>query len=398
MIQIEKKEKCCGCTACYSVCPQKAIEMKADEEGFKYPQVHREKCINCGLCDKVCPITNKQIPDTDQPLKAYVVRNKKESTLLNSASGGFFSALAEYVISKNGYVFGAVYGEHMRVYHWGTHTLDGITRFRSSKYVQSDLENVFLEVKNLLDLGRLVCFSGTPCQIEGLKWFLRKDYNNLITVDLICHGVPSPMLWDKYIETQKERYKSEIVEINFRNKDYGYHNSTLKINFENGRIHHGSSRNDAMMKCFFGEIASRPSCYSCPFKYARHESDFTIFDAWHGAQLVGRPDDEKGYTHLFVQTEKGLNILENLNKRIEMAEVDPEKAIEWDGPMVRRSAKPHKNRYCFLKEVNVYGIDKAVEKYIPISKKDVLLVSTKGILYKLGILKMLQRFAKKLHI
>ena len=398
MIEIKKKEECCGCTACYSVCPKNAITMQADEEGFQYPMVDVDKCVNCGLCEKVCPIKNKQVPEIDQPLKAYVVRNTKESALLNSASGGFFSALGEYIISKKGYVFGVVYDENMRVCHWGTNTLNGITRFRSSKYVQSDLGNVFSEVQNLLDSGELACFSGTPCQIEGLKRFLRKDYNNLITVDLICHGVPSPMLWDRYIETQKERNKSRIVEINFRSKDYGYHNSTLKIHFEDGKIHHGSSRNDAMMKCFFGEIASRPSCYNCAFKYSKHESDFTLFDAWHGAQLVGQADDEKGYTHLFVQTEKGRDLLDKLHNGIAMVEVDPEIAIELDGPMVRQSAKPHKNRHCFLKEVNVSGIDKAVEKYIPISKKDKLLVSTKGILYKLGILKKIQRLAKRLHI
>ena len=396
MIEIKKKEDCCGCTACYSVCPKKAITMQADEEGFQYPLVDSDKCVNCGLCEKVCPTKNKQVPETDQPMKAYVVRNKKESTLLNSASGGFFSALGEYIISKKGYVFGVVYDENMRVCHWGTNTLNGITRFQSSKYVQSDLKNVFSDVQNLLNLGELVCFSGTPCQIEGLKRFLRKDYSNLITVDLICHGVPSPMLWDKYIETQKERNKSRIVKINFRSKDYGYHNSTLKINFENGRIHHGSSRNDAMMKCFFGEIASRPSCYNCAFKYSRHESDFTIFDAWHGAQLVGQADDEKGYTHLFVQTGKGETYLNEIQNGLKIFEEDYNKAIVLDGTMVFESAKPHKNRAVFLKCVKEEGLEAAMKRYIPIRKKDVIIVSTKSLLHRLGLLNTAKKIVGKM--
>lgn len=398
MIEIKEKDKCCGCTACYSVCPKGAIQMEADDEGFKYPVINKGICIDCGLCEKVCPIINKETPQNDQPLRAYVIRNSDNDALKNSASGGFFSAIAEYIISMNGFVFGAIYDEKWRVCHWGTNRLEEIKRFRSSKYVQSDMGKVFIEIRELLDLNRVVCFSGTPCQVEGLKRFLRKDYDNLITVDLICHGVPSPMLWDKYITMQKKRYKSRISDINFRSKDYGYHNSTLKISFENGKTHHGSSRNDAMMRCFFGEIASRPSCYNCAFKQPRHESDFTIFDAWHGAELVGNVDDEKGYSHLFVQSKKGQDLLDKLLNRIMVVEVEAEKAIELDGPMVRHSAKPHKNRYCFLKEVNVSGIDKAVKKYIPISKKDKLLVSTKGILYKLGILGKVQRLAKQLHI
>lgn len=398
MIEIKEKEKCCGCTACFSVCPKEAITMRADEEGFQYPYVDDDKCINCGLCERVCPILNKEPPEIDQPLKAYVVRNKDREALKYSASGGFFSAVAEYVIAMGGCVYGAIYDENMVVRHWGTQRREDIARFRSSKYVQSDINGVFEEIQARLQENMLVCFSGTPCQVEGLKKYLRKEYKNLITVDLICHGVPSPMLWEQYVKSQQTKYKSEIVSANFRNKDYGYQNSTLKLSFKNGKEHHGSSRNDEMMRCFFGEISSRPSCYNCSFKFAKHESDFTIFDAWHGAKLIGQTDDNKGYTHLFVQTERGQYVLQQLKNSLDMVEIDAEDAIRLDGPMVRKSAKPHKDRRYFLSCVYNQGIDAAVEKYIPISRKDRILVSTKGVLYRFGILKIIQKIAKKIHI
>lgn len=400
MIQITDKAKCCGCTACYNICPKKAIKMVEDEEGFLYPKVDTETCIKCGVCDKVCPITqNKNKDCKDMPLKAYVVRNKDEEILTNSASGGFFSAIAKYVLRKGGCVFGAIYNEKMEVVHYGTEREDELVKFQSSKYVQSALKDTFIEVGEKLFAGKLVCFSGTPCQVAGLKNWLSKDYDNLITVDLICHGVPSPLLWREYLKYQKKKFGSEIVDSNFRNKDYGYHNGTLKLNFKNKKIHHGSSRNDIMMKCFFGEISSRPSCYQCAFKQARHISDFTIFDCWHADKLVETiENDDKGYTNLFINSAEGLEILSQLKSYLDVYETDAELAIQYDGPMVRKSAVAHPMRDRFLKEISLNGLENAVKKYIPIFTKDRLIVSTKSMLYQLGLLQIAKNIAKKLHI
>lgn len=287
----------------------------------------------------------------------------------------------------------------MEVVHYGTGREDELVKFRSSKYVQSALTDTFIAVGEKLLEGKLVCFSGTPCQVAGLKNWLKKDYENLITVDLICHGVPSPLLWREYLKYQKKKFGSEIVGSNFRNKDYGYQNGTLKLNFKNKKNYHGSSRNDIMMKCFFGEIASRPSCYQCAFKQARHISDFTIFDCWHADKLVETiENDDKGYTNLFINSEEGLKILSQMKSYLYIYETDAELAIQYDGPMVKKSAVTHPMRDEFLKELSLYGLENAVKKYIPIFTKDRIIVSTKSILYQLGLLQTAKNIAKKLHI
>lgn len=224
MIKIIDKEKCCGCTACYSICPKKCITMEADSEGFKYPAVDVASCINCNLCEKVCPVqagfVKNRIIDT------YVVRNVDERILGESTSGGAFSAFALSFINKGGAVVGAVVSKDGTIKH--TMIQDNpefIKRFRGSKYVQSDLNKTYLQIKEKLDKNVSVLFSGTSCQVAGLRNFLKKDYDNLLTIEVICHGTPSPMLWEKYLDYQKSKKNSGISSISFRNKTYG---STLR--------------------------------------------------------------------------------------------------------------------------------------------------------------------------
>lgn len=193
MITIKDKSQCCGCWACENICPKNCISMKEDNEGFRYPEVNTKICIECGLCEKICPIQNTP-HNNNEITDSYVIQHKNNEIRRDSTSGGFFSAICDYVIAQNGYVFGAVYNEKMEVVHYGTNQKEEIKRFRGSKYVQSQIGNTYQETKSLLLKGYLVCFSGTPCQIAGLKNFLRKEYTNLITVDLVCRGNPSPLL------------------------------------------------------------------------------------------------------------------------------------------------------------------------------------------------------------
>ena len=401
MIEIKEKNECCGCYACYNKCPKHCIEMIADSEGFVYPKVDTSVCVECGVCENVCPMIHapKVTDNTDNPLIAYAIRNRKYDILNESASGGFFSAIAESVLKQNGIVFGVAFDSNFIVQHCAAENVQEAERFRTSKYVQSRIDDSYCTARKELQKGRLVCFSGTPCQIEGLRRYLGKDYENLILVDLVCHGVPSPKLWKEYRAFQEKKFASNIVSVNFRKKKYGYHSGLLEIVFSNGKKYYGSMRNDMMIKCFFSEISSRPSCYSCKFKHAKHSSDFTMFDSWHTSELVsGLIDDDKGYTNIFVQTEKGKNLIEELEDYIEIYPIDAEKAILLDGSMVRNSAIAHPKRYEFYEEFNSKSLEAAVSKFIPISTKDRFVIVFRDVLYRVGVLSKARKFVKKLKV
>ncbi len=395
MINIVDKTKCCGCTACYSICPKHAIEMKADFEGFLYPKIDQSLCCDCGLCEKACPVI--ELPQNNTfDVKSYVLRTKESSILMQSTSGGFITPLANYVLKSEGAVCAATYDDKFRVCHTViSKDKHELSRIRGSKYVQSYLNDCFIEVRNHLKNDKLVCFVGTTCQVAGLKKFLCNDYANLITVDLVCHGTPSPKLWDKYLEYQKHRFNSDISEVSFRNKTYGYHSGTMKIQFNNGKQYFGSGRVDFMLKSFFSEISSRPICYECPFKTLKRCSDFTIYDCWHPEQLVdGLSDDDRGYTNVIVQSAGGLNILEVINDNYEIYPSDTHFAVELDGVMVNKSAKPHPRRSEYYLDFAQNSIKDHVQKYIPISKKDLIVENMKSVVYKMGIYNLIKKIVK----
>ena len=398
MIEIINKTDCCGCTACANICPRDAITMEPDFEGFLYPKVHPDKCVECGLCEKACPVMNKPAKKDDL-LQSVVLRVKREDVLKNSTSGGFTTPLVEWVLGQGGAVCAATYDKEFRVVHAIIDTPDPrqIGRTRGSKYVQSTLGDCFTQIKNLLKQDRLVCFVGTTCQVSGLKSYLGKEYDNLICVDLVCHGTPSPKLWEKYLAYQKEKYGSDISEIAFRNKTYGYHSGTMKIRFSNGKTYYGSARVDPMLKSFFREIASRPICYQCPFKRLERCSDFTIYDCWHAAQLVpGLTDDDKGYTNVIIQSEKGQKVLEQIRGGYEIYSADTEKAVQLDGSMVRDSAKPHKRRAEYYVELDRHSLPEHIAAFIPVSGKDRLIERGKLGIYRLGIYTALKKVKDKL--
>ena len=204
MICIKDKALCCGCGACSQICPKHCIVMSQDEEGFLYPSVNKETCVDCGLCEKVCPVINQRTPH-NKVQQTYAAINMTESIRMSSSSGGVFRAIADIVIQDNGVVFGARFDDDWSIIHDCTETLDGLAAFQGSKYVQSKIGDCYQRAKTYLDQGRKVLFSGTPCQIVGLNLFLRKPYSNLITVDLICHGVPSPRVWNEYLKEEIAR-------------------------------------------------------------------------------------------------------------------------------------------------------------------------------------------------
>lgn len=390
MIQITDKSACCGCTACSNACPKKCISMQPDEEGFLYPVTDAESCIDCGLCEKVCPmISMQQVRKTNDT--GYIVRNKEKEILMSSSSGGFFSALCRHVIQQNGIVCGAVFDSEWNVEHVLAETYEECRKFRGSKYVQSDLKDLFQQIRNLLSEGRLVCFSGTPCQVAGLNSYLRKPYSNLILVDFVCHGVPSPKLWDAYLA---EKDRKHITGISFRSKNHGYQFSGMKLEYEDGRTYFGTARIDMMLKTFFSHIALRRTCYSCPFKTADRVSDFTVFDSWHAGELLGIHDDDYGYTSVLVRGENAAGIMEALKDCLDAYELELNKVIPVKGGMLLHSAKAHKKRDSFYSELSESSLKSVIQNMLPITGKDYVVEKAKLLFSGIGVAQVISRTKK----
>lgn len=393
MIRIQEKSKCCGCTACANCCPQTCITMCPDHEGFLYPKIEEEKCVDCHLCERVCPILNHKPKKTDKLPKAFAVRTTDDKALMESTSGGFSTPLAEWVFRKGGTIWCASYDENNRVIHQCfTDFGSDFAKSRGSKYVQSDLGSSFREIEKELKAGRLVCFVGTTCQVYGLVSYLRKPYENLVTVDLVCHGTPSPKLWEKYVEYQEKKYKSKIVKVNFRNKTYGYHSGTMLLEFENGKKYTGSARVDYMLNSFFSEISSRPSCYECPFKQINRVSDFTIFDCWHAGDLIKNiEDDDRGYTNVFAHTEASIKILSELIG-LKKYSIDTQLALDKDGVMICKSALPHPQRRSFYNGIDNHSLKRHADINLNIRISDYAIEKMKSIAYSLKILDFLKHW------
>ena len=323
-----------------------------------------------------------------------MLRAKELSVVKDSTSGGFFTPLSQWLIKNNGIICAAAYDENFNVRHQFIFPENGsddsvFEKFRGSKYVQSEMGKCYRQIKNYLEKDRTVCFVGTTCQVNGLKGFLRKDYPNLYTVDLVCHGTPSPKLWRKYLDYQTEKNKDTIRKISFRSKKYGYHNALMEIQFTKGKTYAASARVDYMLKSFFNEIASRPICYQCPFKTMERCSDLTVYDCWHITALVEKiKDDDNGFTNVIIQSEKGKKMLDSLQKNAEIYPTDVFKAVDTDGIMVKQCADPHHSRAEFYKELDKHSLKEHIDLYLPVRLHDYILEGIKKILYRFGLMKL----------
>lgn len=399
MIEICNKVDCCGCTACASVCPKQCIVMKPDEEGFLYPEVNKAECVGCELCVKSCPVINHR-PSNEDVQGTYAVRAMDEAVVKDSTSGGVFTPLAMMVLQKGGVICAAGYDVNFQVVHqfidgqksWHA---DDLKRFRGSKYVQSNLKDCYSHIRTLLTEGREVCFVGTPCQVYGLKHFLQKEYAGLLTVDLVCHGVPSPEMWAQYLEHQKQKYRAEIQSVCFRSKRYGYHSGGfMKIGFSNGKTYLASARIDPMLKCFFAEIASRPICYQCPFKQKKHCSDLTIYDCWSYGMLTNKKDDDLGYTNVMVQSFKGGQTLQAMSSSVTIIPVDTAAAIDNNGSMVENCPQAHSKRPVFYQDICSEELGAHVQQFLPVTWKDYAIEYGKRLIYQFPFLRSIRQLVK----
>lgn len=381
-MRIEKLRNCTGCHGCYSICPNNAIFMKENEEGFLFPEIDKSKCIDCKLCEKVCPVIGP-IQKEKENTTAYAAINKNEQIRLNSSSGGIFTALAEKVIDDGGVVFGAKFAEDFTVIHSWTETKEGLADFRGSKYVQSVIGDSYKDCKNFLLDNRKVLFSGTPCQIQGLKKYLGQEYENLLTVDFICHGVPSPLLWKKYIEFREKKAASQTVKTAFRRKNDGWKQYSLSFTYANDSEYCVCHRKDPYMQIFLKDFALRTSCYDCPCRGITRTSDITLADFWGIQNLLPKMDDDKGISFVIIHSRKGavfFNLLENCNIE-EISVLDGatyNKSIEV-------SPKYMEQRKDFYINLHNQAIEKIIRKYTVIPLRTRLFRFIKRYLKKMKI-------------
>ena len=309
MIRITDTSKCTGCTACVTSCPVQCIVMRRDRQGFDYPVANPDICIGCGKCDSVCPVQNPR--EDCKPLAAYAV--KVPEFMAGSSSGGVFPYLAGRVAEGGGVVFGAVMNDDMTVGHAEAETVAEVDSMRGSKYVQSDLYSVFEDVRNYLSEGRQVLFTGTPCQVAGLKSYVGKESDGLIAVEVACHGVPSPGLWSRYVEALGRRYKGNITSVTFRDKSRSWMHYDFVVENAGGR-YAVPYMDDPYMALFTQDLTLRPSCYDCPVRHGRSGSDIVLADMWTVGKILKECHDDRGTSLVIVNTEKGLAMIDGLKK------------------------------------------------------------------------------------
>lgn len=393
MIEIIDKRNCSGCTACASICPINCIQMKPDQEGFQYPQVDSERCVNCGLCSTICPIQNP-VAEEEKPQTAYLIQNKDETIRMESTAGGAFTAIAMTVLQKGGVVFGAAYDKDFHVYHTYVEKHEDLKKFRNSKYVQSNLNNCFQEIKAFLQRGRWVCFSGTPCQIEGLNKFLRKPYNKLIMIDVVCHGIPSPLIWDKYLEYQNVPC-DKPDNIRFRDKYYGYKYSTMSIDRRGKIVYHAGSQLDPMLRAFFSDICDRPACYDCKFKKRYRVSDITIWDCFSVYDFDKELDDDRGTTRVLCQSEKGKQIVLEALKYVNYREVPADNLVRGVKEMFE-SVETNEKREHFFEDAQLMDGKSLFNKYYPITFKEIIKTQIRSVLMITGLYRVAKKYLNRM--
>lgn len=358
MEKVIDKNKCTGCTACMNICPKNAISMKEDKEGFKHPVIDQDKCINCGLCQKTCPVLNTK--SNNSLNECYVGFNNNEEERLNASSGSIFSLVADYVLDSNGIVIGAAFDENNVLKHIAISNKNELEKLKKSKYVQSDLNNIFKIVKDSVE-AKKVLFVGTPCQVAGLKSFLRKDYGNLICIDIICHGVPSPKLFSKYIQELENSNNDKVVNYDFRDKSTGWDTYSNNITFTKSSIK-TLSKNNPYMNLFLSDVALRESCYDCNFKIGNKYSDITLGDFWGVKKYYPEMYNKNGVSCIIVNTEKGKEVIESIKNDITHKKCDINEILSGN-PSLKVSSKKTKNREQFFHDIENLTINELSNKY-----------------------------------
>ena len=351
---------CVGCHACQVACPHNAISMTADSSGFLYPVVDLEECTECGRCKRACPVLNP--PPANSLPEAYACIARDDALREVSSSGGVFGLLGQQVVDAGGVVFGAVLDESLEVVHDGAESDESLSLLRRSKYVQSRMGDTYRRVRNALKSDRKVLFSGTPCQVAGLKSYLGRDYDQLLCVDIVCHGVPSPRVWRRYLEYLEGLYQAKAVTAAFRRKDEGWRKFSLAVGFDSGAEHRMTLREDPFLRAFLSDVCLRPSCYKCRFKGLERAADITLADFWGVEGVVPEMDDDRGTSLVLLHSEAGHQAFERVRSAIVTHCVSREAAVVHNAAAVR-SAGTHSKSSAFYRRLDSMPFDRLVKRY-----------------------------------
>lgn len=360
-VSVLRADECCGCTACYASCPVKAIEMRPDFEGFLYPSIDVGKCIDCGLCLKVC----KDVRHYNEQQIVYSCRNNDELRA-RSSSGGVFSRLSEIVLSQGGVVCAVGYSDGCtECLHKIVTTLDELDDLRRAKFVQSKKYDVYSELKQILNRGITVLFCGTPCECGGLRQYLKREYDNLLTCDLICGCVSSPDVYARYIKFLTEKHNSKVLSVNFKDKRQGWRGKAIAVCFENGEEYYNSILDDDYCVSFHSRFNIRPSCFNCKYRSLQRSADITLGDFWAIEKYAPEYDDNKGTSFVLVNTSKGDEYMHKISE-MEMVKMD----IDLEDYATKYNWCLHKNptgmpddaRRTFYEDVHSMPFDKMAQK------------------------------------
>lgn len=348
MPALAPRNLCSGCTACIAICPCNAIRMEADEEGFLYPLIDIALCTQCGLCEQICPSLHPKPPR--EPLAVYAAINRDKSIRMKSSSGGIFTLLAEHTLLDGGIVFGAGWNNDLQVVHCSAVNETELADLRGSKYVQSEVRNCYREVRGWLEMERKVLFSGTPCQIAGLRSFLQKGYTNLLCVEIFCFGVPSPLVFEYYKSDLEKKYDAKINRIFFRDKEKGWKQSSIVVFFNDGSVFRESLYDNLFVKSFLRALCNRPSCHACPFRSLRSGADVTIGDFWGINLLSPDIDDDCGVSAVLLNSEQGQSWRTWLANGAKIHLVSYTDVVKYN-PMLVKSVEAHFRRDLFLRKI-----------------------------------------------
>lgn len=393
MPTLAKKNLCTGCAACYSSCNFDAINMVQNlKDGFLYPVINDNKCKGCLKCEKACPVLSKmETPAIETPY-ACVAFNRNSQIRMQSTSGGVFTALAETILEKGGVVFGAAMTDDFHVKHIYVERKQDLGKFRNSKYVQSEIGETFRQCKKFLDNNRWVCFSGTPCQIKGLIFYLGKEYKNLVTIDVMCHSVPSPLIFQKYIGYQKSKGRSFDTVI-FRDKKRGYSYSNMVLSNKGMEVFRAGSELDPWFRCFLHAHADRLSCFECRAQIEARVCDITLWDCWKIKELAPQFDDNKGATNCVIWTNLGKRIFREASPKLKITTVDSDALTN---SLSRTKSEPRDNRDIFFSDANQMSDADFIRKYFPESMKVKIKSLLRSVLLRLKLHDAIRDIAHKL--
>ena len=382
MIDFNFEKNCYGCRNCENICPTKAIRIEENKEGFLMPVIDEEKCIKCGMCNKKCPFLNLEVNKEKIRLnKWYSCYMKDEEKRKESSSGGIFPILAECIIEKGGYVCGCVWNDKLEAVHVVTNKPEEVNKMKGSKYVQSDLNETVVKIKSILNEGKIVLFTGTPCQVAAVKSYLVEE-QNLYTMAVICEGVASPKVWRKYKEYIEEKNHSKLKDVKFRSKDIGWEPPVMKQIFENGKIKSQLTYSTNIYgKGYLQGLYYRKSCNNCQYKYDNYNADIVVGDFWGADKELLKETNNNGISAILINTLKGEKIFNEINNKVTKKLIDIESVVK-NNKMVIKSNKKHKNRDNFFRNIDDLNIEININKNINMSKQKQLKNAIKEIAYK----------------